>query len=50
MHTSIDDDYNTQLINQYSVHVGIINFFPVMFGLIEDKEQIKQSLRVLADE
>ena len=50
LHISIDDDYNTQLLNQYSLHVGIINFFPVMFGLLSDSDHIKHSLRVIADE
>jgi len=50
LHTSIEDDYNTQLINQYSLHVGIINFFPVMFGLLTDPSHVKHSFRVMADE
>jgi hypothetical protein len=33
---SIDDDYSVPKLNQYSVHIGIVNFFPVMFGLIND--------------
>ena len=33
---SIDDDYNEPLMNQYSQHIGIVNFFPLMFGLIDD--------------
>jgi mannosyl-oligosaccharide glucosidase len=37
------------MLNQYSSHIGIVNFFPVMFGLIENEEQARASLRVLAD-
>jgi hypothetical protein len=46
---SIEDDFNVQLLNQFSVHVGIVNFFPMMFGLIEDEDKIKTSLQALAD-
>ena len=38
---SIDDDYSTQMLNQYSSHIGIVNFFPVMFGLIEDNQHVQ---------
>jgi mannosyl-oligosaccharide glucosidase len=37
------------LVNSFNVHIGIVNFYPVMFGLIEDKERVKASLKVLAD-
>jgi hypothetical protein len=37
------------MINQFSLHVGIVNFFPIMFGLIEEDDKIKSSLRVLSD-
>ena len=46
---SIDDDYSAQLINSFNVHLGIVNFFPVMFGLIDDPEKVKASLKVLSD-
>ena len=46
---SIDDDDTVRLLNQYSAHIGIVNFFPVMFGLIQDPDQARQSLSVLAD-
>jgi hypothetical protein len=37
------------LVNSFNVHLGIVNFYPVMFGLIEDKEKVKASLKVLSD-
>ena len=29
--------------------MGIVNFFPVMFGLIDDPAKVKASLKVLSD-
>ncbi|CDW80734.1 mannosyl-oligosaccharide glucosidase [Stylonychia lemnae] len=46
---SIDDDYNTQLGNSYSVHEGIINFWPIMFGLVNDNQTLHNHLSLLGD-
>ena len=47
---AIDDDPTVHMLNQFSVHIGIVNFFPIMLGLIDDPEKVKESLSVLADE
>lgn len=36
-------------MNQFSAHLGIVNLFPLMFGKIEDKERVVESLKVLGD-
>ena len=49
-YTSIDDDFSMQRINQYSVHLGIVNFYPLMFGIIDNPEKLIETLRILSDE
>lgn len=46
---SIDDDFSVKMMNSFSTHIGIVNFFPLMFGLIEDEDQVKTTLKVLGD-
>lgn len=46
---SIEDDYRVPVFNQFSVHLGIVNFFPVMFGLIDVDSKLLPSLQALAD-
>jgi len=36
-------------MDAFSSHHGIINLFPVAFGLISDEEKLESSLRFAAD-
>jgi len=47
---SIDDDHqNYELVNQHSVHVGIVNFWPLFYGLIDDTEVLGNLFTLLED-
>ena len=46
---SIDDDFSVKMMNSFSTHVGIVNFFPLMFGLISDSDQLKHTMKILGD-
>ena len=37
------------MLNQFSNHIGFINIFPLLFGTVEDKDIIDNSLRLLTD-
>ena len=44
---SIDDDPTVRMFNQFSRHTGIVNFFPLMFGLIDKSDRLQSSLNTL---
>ena len=37
-------------MNQHSVHLGIVNYFPIFFGLVDDELILKTLLEHLGDE
>lgn len=37
------------LSNQYSLHVGVVNLYPLMFGLIKDREILEKTLTLILD-
>jgi len=47
--SSIDDKLNHPLLNQFTSHFGIVSLFPVMFGLVEDRERAENVFRQMAD-
>lgn len=49
--TSLDDDHmNNEQLNQHSVHLGIVNFFPLFYGLVDDEKVLMTMLDLLKDE
>ena len=46
---SIDEDPNAKKYPQFSRHIGIINFFPIMFGLVSNNTRLSNSLDTLSD-
>jgi hypothetical protein len=50
LHVSIDDLSNTTLVNMHSLHVGIVNFFPFIFGRENRPEVIDRLFSMLEDE
>ncbi len=50
-YTSIDDDHdNYELLNQHSVHLGIVNFYPLFYGLVDDEKVLEKLFDLLEDE
>jgi mannosyl-oligosaccharide glucosidase len=49
LEVSIDDDPAAKKYPQFSRHVGIINFFPIMFGLVTNNTRLSNSLDTLSD-
>ena len=49
MDIAIDEDPNVKKYPQFSRHIGIINFFPLMFGLIKDNTRFSNSVDTLSD-
>lgn len=47
---SVDEDYlNYPLYNQHSVHVGIVNFWPLFYGLIDSEDLVSDMLKIATD-
>ena len=47
---SIDDDHsNYEMANQHSIHLGIVNYWPVFYGLVSDEEVLGNLLDLLED-
>ena len=50
-YTPIDDEHDiTEQINQHSVHLGIVNFFPLFYGLVDDTTVVEKLFDLLEDE
>lgn len=47
---SIDDDHdNYHIVNQHSVHLGIVNFWPLFYGLVDDPSVLENLFSLLQD-
>ena len=46
---AIDEDPNAKKFAQFSRHIGIVNFFPIMFGLVSNTTRLSNSISTLAD-
>lgn len=47
---SLDDDHeHYELVNQHSVHVGIVTFWPIFYGFIEEDSVLENLLSLLED-
>ena len=50
-YSSIDDDHaNYPQSNQHSLHLGIVSFWPLFYGLVDDDEVLSNMLTLLEDE
>jgi len=49
-HHSIDDDWTQVLQNSYSIHRGIVQFWPLFFEQVPQTDRIKSSLDHLASD
>jgi len=48
---SIDDDHdNRESLNQHSVHLGIVNLWPLFYGLVDDENILSKLFDLLEDE
>jgi len=48
-HASIDSDLLIQMANQFSLHTGIVNFWPLMFGQFKQEERVNVAMATLFD-
>ena len=46
---AIDEDYAAKKYAQFSRHIGIVNFFPIMFGLVSNTTRLSNSIDSLSD-
>ena len=46
---AIDQDPSIKKFPQFSRHIGIVNFFPVMFGLVSNTTRLSNSIDSLSD-
>lgn len=48
---SIDDDHERiKMVNQHSVHVGIVSFWPLFYGLVDNASVLDNLFGILEDE
>ena len=50
LHVSVDEKTTAALINMHSLHIGIVNFFPFIFGKEHKAEVIEKLFTLLEDE
>lgn len=47
---SVSIEENGRLSNQYSMHTGIVSFWPLFYGLVGESDRIQALLDILGDE
>ena len=49
-YVSVDDDHERiEMVNQHSVHLGIVNYFPLFYGIVDDARVLENLFDLLED-